>query len=269
METSAAEEHDLLGKTVKTKLKQGGVAIGTIVEEFKTPMIPNIIANAGIDWMFLETEHIYYDSGFFNPLCVIANSVNLPLVIKVDEVTRSAISKPLDAGVSGVRLPRTETLAQVKKLVEWTKYPPVGDRAVFLGGNADFQDRDLVEYMEEANQSTLIFAHIETAKGVENIDEILSDKDVDVAIVGLYDLSISLGIPGEFKHPKMEEVTEKIIEASKRHGVASGTYASSIEDAEYWIKRGMQCMECYTDVSLYGTALRTLTQRLKMHRTDS
>lgn len=255
----------MLGKKLKTTLKQGGLAVGTIVEEFRTPIIPKIIANAGMDWMFLETEHIYYDTGLFNSMCVIANSVSLPLVIKVDEVTRSSISKPLDAGVSGVRLPRAETLAQIRKLVEWTKYPPLGDRAIFLGANADFQDRDLAEYMDEANGSTLIFAHIETAKGVENIDEILSEGNVDVAIVGLYDLSISLGIPGKFKHRKIEDATDKILEACKRRGVASGTFASSAEDAGYWIKRGMRCMECYADVSLYGMALRALTDQVRSY----
>ena len=130
--------------------------------------------------MFLETEHIYYDSSFFNPMCVIANSVNIPLVIKVDEVTV----------VCGLKAPRRRRVRGEAtedrdarpgpELVEWTKYPPVGDRAIFLGGNADFKDRDLVDYMKEANGSTLIFAHIETAKGVENVDEILSDEDVDV-----------------------------------------------------------------------------------------
>src|SRR5205823_5163139 len=151
----------------------------------------------------------------------------------------------LDAGVSGVRLPRTEALEQMRKLVEWAKYPPVGDRAIYLGQNADFEDRDLDGYMKEANESTMIFAHIETAKGVEAIDQILSDRNVDVAIIGLYDLSISYGVPGKFDHPLIEQAADKIIRACKNYGVAPGTYASSIESAEYWIKRGMRCMECY------------------------
>ena len=84
-----------------------------------------------------------------------------------------------------------------------------------------------------------------------------------MAIIGLYDLSISYGVPGKFDHPLIEQAADKIIRACKNYGVAPGTYASSIESAEYWIKRGMRCMECYTDLNIYVSALGTLATRLK------
>src|SRR5207245_7771500 len=150
----------------------------------------------------------------------------LPVVAKVPECSRTHVAKLLECGVIGIQLPWTEAREQIDRLVSYVKFPPVGIRAAAPGmGNCDYNlqttGRELIEV---GNRETVVLAHVETRKGIENLDAILANPQVDVLFLGMYDLSVSYGQPGDFRHADVAAAVEIAIAAAKRHGQTPGTY---------------------------------------------
>ena len=115
--------------------------------------------------------------------------------------------------------------------------------------------------MRDANASTVVMPHVETVKAIENIEEIASVKHVDAVIVGPYDLSISLGAPGQFDQPKSWCVVEKVTKACKKNGIAAGMTVGSFEEGRRWIEKGMTCIECSSDRDILFNGAKAIVRQ--------
>ena len=132
------------------------------------------------------------------------------------------IKRLLDSGADGLIVPTVSTPQEVEQLISWCKYSPIGKRGFGIA-RAQGYGFDFDQYTSEWNDISSLIIQIETIQGVENIDDLLKYEEVDAAMVGPYDLSASLGVPGELEHPKVEEACKRIIDACVRHGKACGT----------------------------------------------
>jgi 2-keto-3-deoxy-L-rhamnonate aldolase RhmA len=132
--------------------------------------------------------------------------------------------------------------------VEWAKYAPEGDRGVAFGiGHTDYGDfrkLDGVKYTKQANEDLLIVGQIETAKSIENLDEIFSVGGLDAILVGPYDLSTSMGISGQLEHPRMISAIEEIINKAKQYEIILGCYVNDFESGKRWVDAGMRLIAC-------------------------
>jgi len=254
----------MIQNNLKRVLKQGGVAVGATILECPRPAVAKVLALAGFDFLFLEYEHAYFNEESMGALILAARDSNLPVVTKVPSLHRHFISRALDAGALGIQLPRTNSAEDVRKLVQYAKFPPLGDRAGCPGlANTDFREVEAEEFFRTGNEETLIVGHIETREGLENLDEILDVPGLDALFIGPYDLSAALGLPGQVTHPRLLDAAQRVIDGARARGIAPGIYAGDIETGRMWIEKGMQLIETASELAMIYTGGRTLMSQFR------
>ncbi len=241
---------------VKQKLASGKVALGQIVLELFTPGVGPMLAASGMEFVLYDMEHGRCDLGLLESMVISCRGSNIVPLCRVPDINSAPISRVLDLGVKGVMVPRIETRDQMETAVSALKYAPEGKRGVALGVAHDLYRAGAAEFLPKANEDTLVIALIETVKGMENIDQILSVPGVDVAWMGHYDLTVSMGIPAQFTHPRFLAAMDTILEATSKRGMAAGFMAGSPEDAVYWISKGFRAISVGSDIITYMTACR-------------
>jgi len=144
------------------------------------------------------------------------------------------------------------------------KYPPEGNRGVAFGiAHDDYKGGDMGALAKRENKETLVIVQTETAKSVENVDEILSVEGVDVAWIGQADMSTSLGIPGKYDHPAFLKAFDKILNACEKYGVALGFLPLSVEEAYRMVDKGVRCIGYSADIFLFLTSLKNEVGKVK------
>jgi len=237
--------------SVKRSLKEGKLQIGCGFGNFRSAEIPKILAAAGLQWAFIDTEHGNFDIETVNDVCRVAHLVNLCPIVRVADFQYSLVARALDCGAGGIIFPRTEDPAQLAKAISWTIYPPAGIRGYGLApNNADYEPLTFTQMTDHYNANLMRVVQIESVRAVEAIDEILSVPGFDTVMIGPADLSISLGVPGNMDHPKMIGTIETIRDACVRHGIVPGIHTRSTAMARYWKERGMLFVGCSNDLAM-------------------
>jgi 2-keto-3-deoxy-L-rhamnonate aldolase RhmA len=160
--------------------------------------------------------------------------------------------------------PRVESVEQVKTILRYTRYPPLGDRGFSrLAAHVDFADIQVPQFIERANANILNIIQIESKQAVDNIEALIAVPGVDVVVLGMDDLSMSLGVPGDTKHPLAEAALERVVAACQARGIPWGLHIPDVERLEKWIQRGMLFCTFSSDIWMLQDALRTSVPRLR------
>jgi 2-dehydro-3-deoxyglucarate aldolase/4-hydroxy-2-oxoheptanedioate aldolase len=237
--------------SVKKALREGRIQIGTGYQQFRSQDAIRALAAAGFDWAFLDGEHGGFSISELQDLCRMAVKTTLSPIVRVADLQYALIARALDCGAEGVIFPRVEDPELLQRAVSWTKFPPEGVRGCGLTPlHIDFEPATIAQIMSHANDQTMVVLQIETVKAVEAMDELLSVPLVDTVMIGPVDLSISLGVPGEFEHPRMLATVEKIVAACRSHGVVPGAQARNPALAKRWKEMGMLFVGCGSEVSM-------------------
>ena len=252
---------------MKASLKRGEVLIGTFVLEFGGSAIATLLASAGADFIIADLEHSSFSIETMGRIIRGARGANLPCIVRVPSLERHFVSRVLDAGATGVMIPRVESGEDLEKIRNWTQYAPQGDRGVAFGiGHTDYGDftkLDTREYVRRANEEILSIGQIETVKAVENLDDILAIGGLDVIFIGPYDLSTSMGISGELEHPLLLEAIKRVIALTQQHNVPLGCYVNDFESGKQWLKHGVQLIACGNDAFLLTCKFAEESQKFK------
>lgn len=231
--------------------------VGHFVVEFATPGIGYILANAGCDFVLFDCEHSGFGFETIKSALRYFEAARLPAIVRVPSKEYHHIARAADMGAEGVMLPMVDDAAQARAILDCLKYTPAGRRGVALGIAHDaYSGGPVLEKLAKANARTTLFCQIETAAGVENAFEIAAVDGVDCLWVGHFDLSASLGIPGEFEHPKFLAAIERVVAACRQHGKACGRLVPDVATGiDYW-RRGFDFL-CYSgDVWALGAAVK-------------
>ena len=167
------------------------------------------MAKSGFDWLVIDMEHSAIGVYEAEEIIRIVHLCGLPAIVRVGEINTNLIKRVMDSGASGVIAPMVRTKEQARHAVEAVKYPPAGHRGVGLA-RAQGYGTSFAEYHRWVEKESTVIVQIEHVQAVNNIDTILSIEGIDGFIVGQYDLSASLGIPGQFDHPDMKDAMERI-----------------------------------------------------------
>jgi 2-dehydro-3-deoxyglucarate aldolase/4-hydroxy-2-oxoheptanedioate aldolase len=224
-------------RSLKQMARSGELAAGTFLVEFVTPGIGHILAGAGCDFAFLDMEHSGFEAETVKAGLRFLEAGGIPALVRVTSRDPHDISRIADIGAEGVMVSLVGTPAMAQAAVEALKYPPEGRRGVALRVAHDNYRAPAspAAGLKAANARTTLFLMIETAEGVENVEAIAATPGVDVLWVGHFDLSASLGIPGEFDHPRFREATLRICAAAKAKGLGLGRLVTSApEAAQAW-----------------------------------
>jgi 2-keto-3-deoxy-L-rhamnonate aldolase RhmA len=249
-------------KSLKSMLREDRVLVGVTTQHVMAPWLARIWSLSGADFVYVEYEHGFMNEADLASFVLSCRQAGLPVVAKVPECSRTHVAKLLECGVIGIQLPWTESREQIDRLVSYVKFPPVGIRAAAPGmGNCDYDltttGRSLIE---TGNRETVVLAHVETRTGIENLDAILGNPHVDVLFLGMYDLSISYGQPGDFAHPDVAAAVEKALAAAKKHGKVAGMYVPDAKAAGRWTTRGMRFFETASEIDFIDHGARQLVQ---------
>lgn len=250
----------MLAHEIKEKMRRGEPSMGTWLS-MAHPSIAEILAMAGYDWVVVETEHTAIDvSEVLRLIIAIEQRGSVPLVRLAwnDPIQAKAV---LDSGAAGVLVPMVNTKADAELAVKMTKYPPLGYRGIGLA-RAQGYGEDFKEYVSCANDDTLLMVIIEHKDAVENIEEILSVPGIDGTFIGPYDLSMSLGIPGQLDHPLSVAAKKRVLEATLSHGLVPGIHLVHPDTAPQMcsqaIADGYRFIALGTDILFLGDSARAL-----------
>ncbi len=250
--------------TVKQALKQGKVQLGCAFNTLRIPEVARILATAGFDWTYLDTEHGNFGIETVQELCRASTDTGLVPLVRVADLQYSLIARALDNGAMGIIFPRVESPEILATAISWMKFPPVGVRGFGLTPtHVEYEKATIPEIAEHVNDNTLVVLQIETQLAVDRRDELLGVGGVDVVMIGPVDLSISLGVPGDFFNPKMEEAIGKIRDSCLAHGVIPGIQTRPIDLAKHWRDQGFLFVGCGAETGMLLNGAKSIVQGLR------
>ena len=232
--------------------------------KFTDPAAVEIMGFAGFDFVIIDAEHGPISMENAQNMIRAAESVNITPIIRVGSNDEVLILRALDIGAQGIEIPQINSKPDAVRAVKSVKYSPQGERGVCRYVRAaNYSSMDKFKYFESANKETMIIAHIEGVEGINNLDEILSVSGIDVIFIGPYDLSQSLGIPGQVNNSLVVEKMKEVVSKCKESKVAVGTFADDVETAKSWVSLGVQYMSFSVDVGILYEASENIIRKLK------
>jgi len=214
---------------------------GHFIVEFATPGIGHIMKSAGCDFTLFDLEHSGFGFETVKSALRYFEAADLPAIVRVPSREYHHIARAMDMGAEGLMLPMVGNVDEVRHIVNSMKYHPAGKRGVALQVAHDrYRPGTVADKFLAANQRTTLFCQIETEEGVKNADKMAAIEGVDCLWVGHFDLSVSLGIPGQFDHPLLVETVDRAIAKCNEHGDVPGIQTRGIAMAKFWAERGMR-----------------------------
>ena len=199
---------------------------------FPSTQMVEMVAYNGFDVVVIDNEHGMLSEENVEHMVIAAENAGITPLVRVVSSDPAHILKAMDRGAHGVHVPQVEEKEQAIRVVEAVKYPPFGKRgAAFSMRAAKYGTVPIHEYLEHANNQSLVCIHIESGKAMENLEEILSVEGIDMVFIGPTDLSVSLGFGGSIDHPEVLKSIDKIFQVAREHGVKVGIHTKSQEGA--------------------------------------
>lgn len=236
-------------RSLREKLRSGDVCLGVFCE-LPCREVIEIIGLAGWDFAVIDCEHAPISDAMLPDLIRAATCVNLPVLVRVADNTASSIQHALDAGAAGIQVPQISSVEAARQAVAAARFQPVGSRGFnpFVRA-AGYYSKPIPEFLEQSNEILLVL-QIESAEGLQAVDGILDLPGIDVLFVGPYDLSQSLGIPGEVSHPKVFAAGAELLRKARDRGMEVGAFTASEQNAREWMKMGAKYI-CYSVDSVF------------------
>ena len=228
------------------------------------PAVVEIAGLAGFDFVILDNEHGEIPLESVGDLIRAAKVADIPAIVRVYEGNPELIDKALDLGADGVQVPNIGSKADAERAVQAAKFAPMCSRGCNRFVRAGkYGSIDKNQFFGKANEETAVILQVEGQDGVAALSDILTVKGIDVLFVGPYDLSASLGIPGQVDHPKVIEQMEQIMKEAEKVGVAIGFFVDDVRKAVEWRNRGVQYVSFSSDVGELYTRFKECADYFK------
>ncbi len=230
-----------------------------------SPFWPNLAKQAGIDFVFVDTEHTPIGRETLSWICQTYSAMGLPPVVRIPCNDPFEACKVLDAGAGGVIGPYVETADQVRGLVGAVKYRPLkGRRLQEALRDPNTLEPELRDYLEKRNGDKILIANIESVPAIENLHDICSVPGLDSVLIGPHDLSCNLGIPEQYDHPRFDEAVRTIFRIARQHGVGAGIHFwLGLEQEITWSKAGGNLVMHSSDLATFSRTLKSDIEHLR------
>lgn len=241
---------------LKQKLASGKPLIGTWAV-IPSPVSADVIASSGIDFLIIDSEHGPINFETAQQMVIASESRGVSPVMRVSGVNEGEILKALDIGVHCVQIPNVTTRAEIDAVVRMAKYPPAGNRGFSPFTRAGgYSHENAVKLAGTANENTLIAVHIEGKAAVENIEDFLAVKELDIIFIGLFDISKSLGIPGQVNDPSVQQILAELSGKIVKAGKYPGTIATDAAQLERFLAAGLKYITYSVDCEMLGRSYK-------------
>lgn len=232
---------------------------GTLIVS-PSPFWPKIIGGCGLDFVFIDTEHIALDRQTVSWMCRTYTAMGLPPLVRIPDQDPDKATMLLDDGATGIVVPYVESADTVRKMVAATKRRPLkGLRAL-----GDPPAPPLSDYIDETTKNNLLVINIESTPGIDNLDEILAVDGLDAILIGPHDLSTSLGVPEQYQDPTFLEACSSIIQKARDAGVSAGIHHwLSPEQQAVFVRSGANLLIHKADAIFFKTGLQKELAEIK------
>ena len=249
---------------LKEMSRHGRLKVGTFVVEFSTPGIGQLLKAAGCEFVLLDMEHSGFGFDTVKQMLRYMQAGDMPAIVRVPSREYHHAARAMDMGAEGIMLPMVGSAAAARELLSYVKYAPDGERGVALQIAHDrYAPGPVQKKLRDANERCTFVALIETAEGVENAEEIAAIEDVDILWIGHFDLSVSMGIAGQFDHPDFKAAVARVVRAAKKHNKSLGRLVPNVDAGVALFKEGFDFI-CYSgDVWLLQQAMREGVEGLR------
>lgn len=229
--------------------------------------ITEIFASAGVDFIGIDLEHSTISLEQAAGIIAAAHAGGAACLPRVSSHNGEQIKRLLDSGADGIIVPNVSTRSEVERIVEWSKYPPLGKRSYGIA-RAQGYGFNFEEYAGTWNERSLIIIQIESKEATEAVDDLLSHDCIDGAMIGPYDLSGSLGIAGQLSDSRVTGACAGVVEACSRRGRACGTHIvdPTEESVEAALGEGYTFVVLASDIFVlwkWSERMRKLIARLR------
>lgn len=251
---------------LKSKMDSGRSVIGTFFEMGGNTAV-ECLGISGLDFLIIDSEHGPFDVESAMSNIRTAELKGITPLVRVKNKNRDSILKMLDIGAQGVVIPCINTVEEVKNIVDYGKYSPVGNRGFFYGRVAEYGYSEIAKsvdtYFETCNRETLILPQCETMGCLENIEKIVNLQGVDGIFIGPYDLSIGMGKTAQFDDPEFITAIDRILKACKAACKYAFIYTGNTKVAKKYIKDGFDGVAINIDVSVYIKAFKEMIKEVE------
>jgi 4-hydroxy-2-oxoheptanedioate aldolase len=245
------------------KLRAGEPLFGTLIVS-PSPRWPEAVRGCGLDFVFIDTEHIALDRAQLSWMCQAYAALGLPPIVRIPSPDPFEATKVLDGGAAGIIAPYVETAAQVQALRGAVKLRPLKGAKLqgILGGGAC--EPELAAYVRERSAPNALIVNIESVPAVEALDEILAVPDLDAVLIGPHDLSCCLGVPEQYDHPRFLQAVHTILGKARAAGVGAGIHFwGRLELEAGFIREGANLLIHSADITLFQKHLRLELEAVK------
>ncbi len=244
--------------SLKSILKSGKPALGTWIT-INHPDVVDALSDLPFDWFVFDMEHAPLEISDVEVLLMPLKNSEITPLVRVPWNDMVMIKRVLDIGAKGILVPWVNSREEAEAAVRYASYPPNGVRGTGPRRCVRYGERDFLDYYEKfEKEERVIIVQIESAKALENVEEIVSTPGIDAAFIGPMDLSVNLGIPAEYDNPKFVDAVNRILSACKKHGVAPGIHAFNLDMAKKVIDMGFQFVALMTDLGVMKTGFKNV-----------
>lgn len=242
----------------------GNVPVGQMLWEFGSRGIARMMDACDVDFAIIDTEHAAFSSADLADLVAWFSATTIAPFVRVPEIAYHLLARTMDAGALGVMVPNVKTANEARTIVDAVKYGPLGKRGIGLGGAlTGYRGVTPSEFLHYSNENTTVICQIESIEGIENLDEIATTPGVDVLWVGHFDLTQSMGIPGQFHDRRFLDNLKRVVDVCNQHQLGAGIQPGSIKQAREWLEIGFNVISYGTDMSVYLAAMTDAVTRVR------
>lgn len=239
-------------------------ALGTFFTMGNESMM-ECLGYTGLNFVIIDGEHGPFSTEAELRLIRVAESVGLTPYVRIADVTHKEIQRAVDIGARALIVPYLRTMDEMRRLVELAKFPPLGSRGYMRGRGSGFGFQDwaagsVEEFMSTSNDRLLLLPQCETAECLDIIEEAVTLKGIDGIFVGPFDLSISLGIPGEFKNERFMDALDRILTACRFAEKPAFIFASDLTVARQYLQKGFDGIAYATDAAIVTESFRKIVK---------
>jgi 4-hydroxy-2-oxoheptanedioate aldolase len=248
----------------KERLRTGRRTVGTFIQ-IAHPVMTEFVGRLGFDYVLIDSEHAAMHIETVQSMLQSLAATPTYGVVRIPTISREYIATTLDAGADAILVPQVRTPEDVAAIQNAALYPPEGKRGIGPGRATGFGLR-IFEKKSAPNKDTVVIIQIETKEALQNLDSILAFEFFDMVFVGPGDLSMNLGVFGEFSHPLLVEQVERVLMKAREYEKKVGIFAGNVEMAVRWLKQGVDLVTLNSELGLMaqyiGTSLKELEAAL-------
>lgn len=260
----------MTGREFIAAMRSGKRLYGSMLAS-PSPEWPPLVAMAGLDWLFIDTEHAARNREMMSWMCRTYTAMGIPTIIRICAPDPYLACSAMDAGATGILAPYVESVEQVKTMAGAVKYRPVKGKKLkdILSGKG--MEPELAAYLAERNAGGTLLVNIESVTAMRNLDAILSVPELDGIVIGPHDLSCSLGVPEQYDHPSFLAAAEEILTKARAHGKGAGihcAYRDGIEPDLHFLRVGANLLVHQTDHLAFVNTMQRELGRLRQEMGD-